>query len=706
MAKFRSLSLAVFRVHIENGLAVALGVGVIGITAGLALGFEPGIATATGAVAISISDQPDPLRQKPWILGFALIAALSFTALASFAQLAPLTLLALVGFLGLWTGLVSAYGRRALTLSMTGVLSVVFAMGQHFASIAQAGTHLGLFAIGAFAYAAYAGIFAILFEDRAQRLLLAEAMRAFGDYLRAKAALFNPDSEGPAAFRALIDSHAVLADRLQQARDSLFVRRSHPLELKRVDTLIALLDAFESMLSSDADFDLLRRSGRRDIKWRMNALVGRMADEIDGFTLALRSRHVSVPAHRHEADCQALIEAVARANAKEPESPAEDYAFSVTAAKLDLADANIAALAKVLDKDTPPSRLSAELDLSAFRQPAPRGFTLLWRQFDLKMPAMRYAIRLALAMSFGIALTIFFPRFAHANWVMLTIALIMRANYSVTRQRRWDRITGTLVGCAVAVLFINVFPPWLLVLTIVLAIGTSHAYGAVKYRVTAVSASVSSLLLLHFAAPLEHPQFFERIVDTLIGAAISWAFSYLLPNWERNDLPRLVKNLIAADRAYGEAALVRVHLRQAYRLGRKKAMDAVAQLSGAVRRLADEPNSNRRVLAALNELLAANYLLASDFATMPVLMSVRMKELDPAEAEREIQATRTKVLALLSPDGAETDQVEAPERDRMAEMSGSFALTVLKRRLAHIEHGARKVARLAARPVIEEAPEP
>ena len=42
----------------------------------------------------------------------------------------------------------------------------------------------------------------------------------------------------------------------------------------------------------------------------------------------------------------------------------------------------------------------------------------------------------------------------------------------------------------------------------------------------------------------------------------------------------------------------------------------------------------------------------------------------------------------------------------MAEMSGSFALTVLKRRLAHIEHGARKVARLAARPVIEEVPEP
>ena len=156
---------------------------------------------------------------------------------------------------------------------------------------------------------------------------------------------------------------------------------------------------------------------------------------------------------------------------------------------------------------------------------------------------MRYAIRLSLAMTTGLALTLIFPRFAHANWVLLTIALIMRANYSVTSQRRWDRVTGTLIGCALAVTFINTLPAPVLLLLIVLAVGTSHAYGLVAYRITAVGASVSSLLLLHFVDPLVHPQFFERIVDTLIGAGLSWAFSYLLPNWERDDLPRTVRGL-------------------------------------------------------------------------------------------------------------------------------------------------------------------
>ena len=705
----RILSLAVFRVHIENGLSVAAGVGLTGLAVGWLGGFDAAVAAATGAVAVSISDQPDPLSQKPWVLGFALLAAVSFTALSSFARFVPGGFLVLTAFTGLWTGLVSAYGKRALTLSMTGVLSFVFAMGQHLANPGEALRHLELFTAGAIIYTAYAGLFALLFDDRVRRLLLAEAMRAFADYLRAKATLFNPDSEGPAPFRALIDAHAVLADRLQGARDSLFARRSHPMQMKRIDTLIALLDAFETILSSDADFEPLRRLGRRDLKWRMNALVGRMADEVETFTLALRRRHAGVTPHRHEAECRELIEAVRQANEKEPEDPESDYAFTATANRLNLADINIATLAHVLDSATPPSRLAAELDLAAFRQPVPRGIGLLLRQFNMEMPAMRYGVRLALAMSIGLALTLAFPRFAHANWVLLTIALIMRANYSVTRQRRWDRITGTLFGCAIAVLFINVFPPAILLIAIVLAVGTSHAYGGVKYRVTAISASVSSLLLLHFAAPLDHPQFFERIVDTLIGAALSWAFSFLLPNWERNDLPRIVRNLLAADTAYADAALRRVHVRQAYRLARKKVMDAVAQLSGAIRRLADEPNSNRRALAALNELLAANYLLASDFSTMPVLMQVRGKDLDVPVADHDIAEARQRVLAMLAPGGTQEAENAAPEREPLSglassDLPGNQAMTVLARRVRHIEHAARKVARLAARPVIEDNP--
>src|SRR6218665_2481612 len=227
MASFpRSVSLAVFRAHVENGLTVPGGVGLPGLSVAAALGFSAGIAAASGAVCVSISDRNDPLRQKAWIMGFAFLCSSFFTGLSAFTIFSPPAFLCAVAFTGLWVGLISAYGKWVLSLAMTCVLAFVFAMGEHFVSVSAAADHLILVICGSLAYTTYAVMVAWLFDDRVRRLLLAEAMRAFADYLRAKAALYNPDAEGPAAFRALIDAHATLADKLQSARDSLFARRA------------------------------------------------------------------------------------------------------------------------------------------------------------------------------------------------------------------------------------------------------------------------------------------------------------------------------------------------------------------------------------------------------------------------------------------------------------------------------------------------
>jgi len=694
----RQVSLAVFRVHLENGLAVAVGVGLTGLAAGLALGLDAAMAAAAGAICVSITDQPDPLRQKPWLMGFALLSATFFAALSSAAQFDRASFLAAIAFTGLWTGLISAYGKRAINIATTSILAFVFTMAEQFADTGAALDHFILFACGGIVYATYALVCAYAFDDRTRRLLLAEAMRAFTAYLRAKAALYNPDSEGPAAFRALIESHATLADRLQAARDALFARKRSVMQRKRIDVLIALLDLFETMLSSDADIELLRHARAREVLWRFNQSIHLIADEVERLTLALRDSRPHPEPRRHEAEMAALVEAARRAREAAPGDETL-YAFSATALKLQLADSYAAALARALDADTPPSAIANELDLELFRADTPRGLSVLARQFHPRSPALRYGVRLALAMSAGYGLTWIFPTLAQAHWILLTIALIMRANYSVTRQRRWDRVTGTLIGCALALLFLNTLPPWSLLVLIALAVGTSHAYGGIAYRITAIGASVSSLLLLHFVDP--NPQFAARITDTLIGAGLSWVFSYLLPHWERYDLPGTVRNLLKANAEFADAALRRRPVYAAYRLGRKKAIDAVAHLSGALRRLSDEPNVNRRALAALGELLGANYLLASDLSSMPVLLKLRAPELGP-QAEAAIDEARARVVALLSPESGAHAAQEMPPRESLHSLQDDRAEDILARRLSHIEHAARKVARLSARPVLEQ----
>ncbi len=558
----RVLALGVFRVHIENGLSVALGVGLGGHLRRRRAGLRHGGDRLHRRGRRFHFRQPDPLPQKPWILGLAVLTALFFTALSSFARFVPAGFLAATIFTGLWTGLISAYGKRAMTLSMTGVMSFVFAMGQRFPHARRSPGAYGIVRAGGPAL-------------HRLRRIVRPAVRRPGAAAAAgrsdarpspitcapRRCSTIPTATGPARFARLIDAHAALTDRLQAARDSVFARRNSRTQLKRIDTLIALLDAFESILSSDADFELLRRPGRRDIKWRMNALVNLFADEVDGFTLALRSRHSKIKPHRHEDECRELVEAV-RVEMKPPRK-AMRWITPSSPPPASWRWPTPISPAWPPPWTAQPSRPSwpANWTWPHSARPCPRAHSVLLRQFSLNMPAMRYAVRLALAMAMGLAITMVLPRFAHANWVLLTIALIMRANFSVTTQRRWDRVTGTLIGCALAVLLLNLLPPPALLGVVVLSVGASHAYGGVKYRITAIGASVSSLLLLHFAAPLvasailrAHHRHADR-GGAFLGIQLPAA------QLERSNLPRLVRALIAADRSFADAALRLVHSR-------------------------------------------------------------------------------------------------------------------------------------------------
>ncbi|MGH6985060.1 MAG: hypothetical protein ACREEI_12615, partial [Stellaceae bacterium] len=50
-----------FRHHIENGLAVAVCLAVVGIATGILFGLETAVLVGTGALCVSVVDQPGPL---------------------------------------------------------------------------------------------------------------------------------------------------------------------------------------------------------------------------------------------------------------------------------------------------------------------------------------------------------------------------------------------------------------------------------------------------------------------------------------------------------------------------------------------------------------------------------------------------------------------------------------------------------------------
>jgi len=641
---------------------------------GMLLGRPAAALATTGALCVSILDQPLPVADKARLFALAVAASSSVTFLATLCGGSPWALAPLIAATSALTALVSIYGRRALGIGVSAVLALLFGMA------APVPSHTLFFAAGGIAYAAVALVLTWAGDERTRKLLLGEAMLAFARYVEVKARLLDTKAEPRAAWQSLIEAHADLVEKLQAARDLIFTGG----RTRWVGGLIALLDTFDTILSSDADIETLRATEHRHLMNRFHALLEAIAAETydlaRGFmtprgTAYIRDRKGTLAAINDE------ITRVARTGG------ADITAFRATAHKLAETVSQLQRLSEVVDPYLAMPELPPAIDLQPFVQASRTGLKVLRAQMTLASPIGRYAVRLTLAMLAGFALTLIFPAYIHGGWVMLTTALIMRASYSMTLARRNDRVLGNLAGCLATIVLVRLLPTDALAATVVIAIAAAHAFAAVDYKVTAFAACVSALLQLHFVAPVAQPVLFERMLDTLIGAGLAWGFSYVLPSWERRNIPKLVKALGTADRDYAARALARLANEQELRLARKRAHDAAANLSTTVRRLAAEPDLDPPRLAALQELLAANYLLVSDLASMRILFQRRASELDQVASDALLSETLQRAIA----------NIEKPrELLPLSRHDGTSAAMALKRRLVHIEHSASRLGNALA----------
>jgi len=695
----RRLGLALFRLHIENGVAVALGMLAVGVGFYVAAGLAVTILAYTGALCASIVDQPSRFSLKPPVFASTVLVTslISFLAALCGGRAVPLGLL--VATLSFVMALASAYGRRALGVGVAGILALVIGMTGEKETLANALANTMIFAAGGIAYAICGLAMGWLLDDRNRRIVLGEALRSFANYLRAKAVAFDPSETGKPALRALIEAHGVLTESLQSARDMIYAGHMTPRRRQYADALTTLVDCFEQILSSDADLEILRRSQHHHLLRRVRGLILDFASDIENLIAALVLRSPRAAALEHDATLRNIAGEIVRVSRTPPALAEEEIAraaFRSTHTKLVRAVAQLAELrAAIYEPERPVTR--TRVDLAAFMQQETLDPHVLLAQFDLRSPTMRYAIGLTLAMTAGYAITLLFPNYVHGGWILLTTGLIMRANYSITRQRRNDRVIGTLVGCVAAAALIHILPGVWPLLGVVAGVGLSHAFGTVNYRITALGASVSALLLLHFMYPAVHPLFLERILDTLIGAMLASAFSFLLPSWERRNIPLLVDNLIAKDCAFAEQALTRASAELSYRLSRRNVLDAVTALSAAVRRLLDEPGPDKRQAVTLNELLSANYLFASDLASVRIALLARASEFEPVKADAVLFAARRIVLEALQESEARAERPDHLRRRGLSDLADTAALPFLRRRLLHIERAARNIAALAAR---------
>ena len=602
--------------HIVNGVSVGVGVIAVALVASAIFGFLAGQPATLGAISASISDLPAPWREKARTLGFGFALALISTTAIQLALPWPPVALLTIGVIAFGGGMVTGLGRWALAVGMQALIPMVFMLGFPRETFATALRIEALFAIGGFAYIAYALAATIVTDASARRLVAGESIREFSVYLRAVAAIFDPETDLAAAYGAAIRQQAALSEQLQSARAMLLDHARNASESFRLAATIGvLLNSFDALIAAQCDVAVIRDWPRSAtlLKHIRGALrVGALDLEHLSFEL-LTTEHPTLPPDHQLASDALKREAATLAGDSGSDTVARE-ALRAAVRRITLALDHVRRLEKALSDDKTAEASIGGVDLAAFIPKRSYSLKALGPHFTLASPVFRFSARLALAMMSGSIIAQFLGDSGHGNWVLLTIAVVMRAGYGMTKQRRDDRVVGTLVGCVGAAGAVAYLPAGALVATQGFSVGLTHSFARINYRIASVGASVSALVSLHLAQPWLPAPILARLADTLIGAAIAHLFSYVWPHWEFAEAPRIAMLLQARLAAFAGVALKPDASVQDYRLASKNMIEALAALSDSAGRMSIEPTTTRKGLDEMAALLIAAHGLISELS--------------------------------------------------------------------------------------------
>lgn len=683
-----------FSHYFYTGLRIATGVvGLTFLTYAIA-DLPTAMAVAMGALCTSLMDLPSPLRHKfnemlAGVLTCSLVALL--VSLCSPIPWLLRTVIVLVSFLA---SMMTVYGRKAMPLQFV-ALFVMMLSSDDAATPLQALRHGALFFAGGAGYMTYAMIVVWRLRRRLKQQVLAEALYELAAYTGIKAGCYDMANPLPAQMEKLVRQQSVLAERQQASRDLVLRGKPREDEAVLVRVHYAMFDLYELVLSTHTDYALLRQHfAAGPVLPLLGDLIGKAARDIESVAYAMTRNRPSRAVVDYRGELDALDAALRALPPADSDDVNAQAVLRATSNKIRDMVAMIARLhaASATAGGTLP--MAAGSDLTPFLTQQRYNLGTLVANLRWTSPTFRFSLRVAMAISVGLLASEWLPYTSHGYWTALTIAVILKPTFSMTRQRRADRLIGTLIGCVLtAVILRFVHSPAVLIGFLFVATAAGPTFLSIKYRYTAIAASVQALLLIGLTVPHGAGAIEQRLLDTLLGALIASFFSYVLPSWEYQNLPELVDAVADANRGYIDAAadllLGRAVDDARYRIQRKRFMDALANLSAALGRMLDEPAAQQRAPAELNRYTVQNYLLMAHMAALRLLLQRYADNLPRADVEAALEHAFARLRGTL---GAAAQAEPAAPHDSTARVASWPGWAPLQRRLRLLQQDAAQVA--------------
>ncbi len=647
--------------YIANGLSVAAGLLLISAGVHLALGAVAGAAASVGVIVASPPDMAAPRRGKFLQMLPAPLIGLPLFFAVQMLHAAPIRLGLLLVPATFFAFILMAWGKRGIPIAIAVMLAMIFSMAtQKPTGLHEAVERTLLFGLGAGLYVVYATLANLLLNGRYRVQAMADLLLSLSALMRSEARQFTPRDETQdirdvptSMLGQMLRQQAALADQLQATRD-LVLESPRTVKRQRLAGMLTIvLEIRDHLLASELDLDALRLDvAHAGALNEMREVLEALADDAAALADALLLGRQPSPATDRRPRLAGIRMDDAGAH-HIPAGPTGAMLARGLASRIGHINDEMLRLSAMARGETLPDLAVVRANWHMFVSPTAWSIRPLFTLWRWDAPPLRHAIRAALAMAAGYAIAVSMPWGSHDYWILLTIVVVLRGSLSQTLERRNARVAGTLLGCVFAVALLSAhLSPLALLLAMTLAQGVAHGFAVKRYLITAVAATVLGLTQAHMLNTGVSTTFalFERTADTLIGAALAWAFCYVLPSWERGQVPALVARTLKAQARHARLALGLGQLRSVdispeldWRLARREAFDSLSALVQATQRALSEPRAVRPPIEPLEHLQAHSYQLLAQLSAVKSMLVLRRDRLTPDEIEGPLARTAARI---------------------------------------------------------------
>ena len=640
-----------FSQYLADGIRITLEIILPSIICAQFNRLDLGLMMSTGALCISLTDAPGPVEHKRNGMLYCIFFTFLTTLLTGFVNSNNY----LMGLLIILTSFIftmfSVFGNRAAALGTAALLVMVLRMDKIVPPLTNLLDSLLVLAGGVW-YMLVALLFFKIYPYRPAQRLLGNCLHETARFLRIKSALYDINSNIKEEYRKLVAQQIVVNEKQDELRELLYKNRElikEPTDAGKllVVTFADMLDLYEHIMATWYDYNLLRlRFGNTGILAEVSVIIQDIANEVDRMGLAIQA---NTTYKKHYELLPVLSVLKIKIDGMEDPHNSNLVLKKILVNLRNLGERidellNYFKAGVVIKRD-----IRSDDDYAKFVSHQVISSNVFKNNLTLNSAVFRHSLRMMITCIAGFMIAKTLPNIHHSYWILLTIIVIIKPGFSLTKQRNYERLFGTIAGGLIGLFLIYFIHDRTVLfgLIIFFMVGTytfiRSNYIWMVIFTTPYVLILFNLLGLGFVNIAE-----ERLLDTAIASVLSLAGSYILfPHWESIQLESYMVQVLKANQNYlQQLAAFFSGSKQSqleYNLIRKELYVSTANLSAAFQRMQSEPKSKQKNSQEIYEFVVLNHVLSSNIASLRASMDTR----EPGSFSKEVLLPVKKSITLL-----------------------------------------------------------